>query len=80
MPRTNLGKNKLLIETESLLRDDFPLYMRIGDVMQAIGTKKNTIARELVSGLTVYRFGKTDKWRRDDVARRIFESATRGLQ
>jgi hypothetical protein len=54
--------------------------MRIGDVMQAIGTKKNTIARELVSGLTVYRFGKTDKWRRDDVARRIFESATRGLQ
>nr|DAF99029.1 MAG TPA: hypothetical protein [Siphoviridae sp. ctDmR33] len=75
MPRTNLGKNKLLIETEALLKEDFPLYMRIGDVMRAIGTKKNTIARELVAGLTTYRFGKTDKWRRDDVARRIYESA-----
>ena len=76
MPRVGRCKPPLLVETEAALKEDYPMYMRLSDVSDVTGIKQNHATRDFLEGLTTYTFGRTEKWRRDDVARRIYENAT----
>lgn len=76
MPRVRHCKPPLLLETEAALKEEYPMYMRLSDVSDVTGIKQNRATRDFLEGLTIYTFGRTEKWRRDDVARRIYENAT----
>lgn len=76
MPRVRHCKPPLLLETEAALKKEYPMYMRLSDVSDVTGIKQNRATRDFLEGLTIYTFGRTEKWRRENVARRIYENAT----
>lgn len=76
MPRVRHCEPPILLETEAALKKEYPMYMRLSDVSDVTGIKQNRSTRNFLEGLTIYTFGRTEKWRREDVARRIYENAT----
>lgn len=76
MPRVGRCKPSLLLETEAALKEEYPMYMHLSDASDVKGIKQNRATRDFLEGLTIYTFGRTEKWRREDVARRSYENAT----
>lgn len=75
MPRTNLGKPSRQANTEEMIRSENPAtYLCTSDIGKIIGTSDYPIIREFMRGFPYIVVGKSNKWRREDVARAICRS------